>query len=71
VVDLKGFEPLTSSMPWKRAPNCATGPRKVTPSSIRRLVQACQGFWFVLIDFENVDQLGELEDGPNPARRLQ
>ena len=27
MVDLKGFEPLTSSMPWKRAPNCATGPR--------------------------------------------
>jgi hypothetical protein len=27
LVDLKGFEPLTSSMPWKRAPNCATGPR--------------------------------------------
>lgn len=26
MVDLKGFEPLTSSMPWKRAPNCATGP---------------------------------------------
>ena len=26
-MDLKGFEPLTSSMPWKRAPNCATGPR--------------------------------------------
>ncbi len=26
LVDLKGFEPLTSSMPWKRAPNCATGP---------------------------------------------
>jgi hypothetical protein len=29
-VDLKGFEPLTSSMPWKRAPNCATGPRLVS-----------------------------------------
>ena len=28
LVDLKGFEPLTSSMPWKRAPNCATGPRR-------------------------------------------
>jgi hypothetical protein len=28
-VDLKGFEPLTSSMPWKRAPNCATGPQAV------------------------------------------
>lgn len=26
LVDLKGFEPLTSSMPWRRAPNCATGP---------------------------------------------
>ena len=26
VVDLDGFEPSTSSMPWKRAPNCATGP---------------------------------------------
>jgi hypothetical protein len=25
-VDLVGFEPTTSSMPWKRAPNCATGP---------------------------------------------
>ena len=26
MVDLEGFEPSTSSMPWKRAPNCATGP---------------------------------------------
>jgi hypothetical protein len=26
MVDLVGFEPTTSSMPWKRAPNCATGP---------------------------------------------
>ena len=25
-MDLDGFEPSTSSMPWKRAPNCATGP---------------------------------------------
>ncbi len=25
-MDLIGFEPMTSSMPWKRAPNCATGP---------------------------------------------
>ena len=28
MVDLVGFEPTTSSMPWKRAPNCATGPLK-------------------------------------------
>jgi hypothetical protein len=27
LVDLVGFEPTTSSMPWKRAPNCATGPQ--------------------------------------------
>ncbi len=26
LVDLVGFEPTTSSMPWKRAPSCATGP---------------------------------------------
>ena len=27
VVELRGFEPLTSSMPWKRATNCAIAPR--------------------------------------------
>ena len=27
LVDLTGIEPVTSSMPWKRAPSCATGPR--------------------------------------------
>src|SRR6202047_2568107 len=26
LVDLAGIEPTTSSMPWKRAPSCATGP---------------------------------------------
>ena len=26
LVDLVGIEPMTSSMPWKRAPSCATGP---------------------------------------------
>ena len=29
VVELRGFEPLTSSMPWKRATNCAIAPRAV------------------------------------------
>ncbi len=28
LVDLVRFELTTSSMPWKRAPNCATGPRE-------------------------------------------
>ena len=26
-VELRGFEPLTSSMPWKRATNCAIAPK--------------------------------------------
>ncbi len=26
-VELRGFEPLTSSMPWKRATNCAIAPQ--------------------------------------------
>jgi hypothetical protein len=29
LVDLVRFELTTSSMPWKRAPNCATGPSGV------------------------------------------
>lgn len=32
-VELRGFEPLTSSMPWKRATNCAIAPYRVSPSS--------------------------------------
>ena len=30
-VELRGFEPLTSSMPWKRAANCAIAPYQVSP----------------------------------------
>ena len=30
VVELRGFEPLTSSMPWKRATNCAIAPSGTT-----------------------------------------
>jgi hypothetical protein len=32
LVDLVGIEPTTSSMPWSRAPSCATGPRLQTKS---------------------------------------
>jgi hypothetical protein len=31
MVDLVGIEPTTSSMPWKRAPSCATGPQSYFP----------------------------------------
>ena len=34
LVDLIGIEPMTSSMPWKRAPSCATGPLSRKDSSI-------------------------------------
>ena len=33
-VEHRGFEPLTSSMPWKRATNCANAPR-ATLSGLR------------------------------------
>ncbi len=31
-VEHRGFEPLTSSMPWKRATNCANAPGGLSPS---------------------------------------
>jgi hypothetical protein len=36
LVDLVGIEPTTSSMPWKRAPSCATGPRLKTKKPTAR-----------------------------------
>ena len=37
MVDLVGIEPTTSSMPWKRAPSCATGPRTGTLPVVVRI----------------------------------
>jgi integrase len=34
LVDLIGIEPMTSSMPWKRAPSCATGPHREDVTSL-------------------------------------
>jgi hypothetical protein len=33
-VDLIGIEPMTSSMPWKRAPSCATGPHAARDATL-------------------------------------
>jgi hypothetical protein len=33
LVDLIGIEPMTSSMPWKRAPSCATGPHAASDAT--------------------------------------
>jgi len=38
VVELRGFEPLTSSMPWKRATNCAIAPLWVWPEGRRPIL---------------------------------
>ena len=37
-----GFEPVTSSMPWKRAPNCANAPSVVYNTTIASL---CKSFF--------------------------
>src|SRR5579872_6504351 len=35
-VELRGFEPLTPSMPWRCATSCATAPREPDPTGLRR-----------------------------------
>ncbi len=46
-VDLEGFEPSTSSMPLRRAPNCATGPPCVVHSTAHSTLKPyfCQSNW--------------------------
>lgn len=46
VVDLRGFEPLTSSMRTRRATNCATGPEASTlPRPIGPLEREAGSYW--------------------------
>ena len=33
-VEHRGFEPLTSSMPWKRATNCANAPENIPEGAV-------------------------------------
>ena len=40
LVDLVGIEPTTSSMPWKRAPSCATGPLRGKKALDQRLIHS-------------------------------
>ena len=39
-MDLVGIEPTTSSMPWKRAPSCATGPQEKSGTDFQPLILA-------------------------------
>ena len=43
-MDLVGIEPTTSSMPWKRAPSCATGPLTFNSFSLTKpaFVNVCK-----------------------------
>ena len=46
LVDLAGFEPATSSVRLKRAPNCATGPRQVAKLYLSgRSLSSCPHIW--------------------------
>src|SRR5277367_2164617 len=42
VVEPAGFEPATSSMPSRRAPNCATAPRKTKQSACPYSTPSCK-----------------------------
>ena len=61
-MDLKGFEPLTSSMPWKRAPNCATGPHPANAGGIFNYDNILFSMdrnlaWEILCEFTKSDSL--------------
>ncbi len=67
LVDLVRFELTTSSMPWKRAPNCATGPPGVNSSYCNTPVPPPSPFynrkmtreqaWDILCEFTKSDSL--------------
>ena len=62
LVDLVRFELTTSSMPWKRAPNCATGPRGGVLYTIYHCVRYHgrmnrEQAWELLCEFTKSDSL--------------
>ena len=55
LVDLVRFELTTSSMPWKRAPNCATGPNRGTSIIVADMKR--NEAWEILCEFTKSDSL--------------
>ena len=51
-----GFEPMTSSMPLKRAPNCATGPQASSIHYSTRMIDRDQA-WQILCEFTKSENL--------------
>ena len=72
LVDLERFELSTSSMPWKRAPNCATGPHEA--KYVLRIAQAyCPELFKKVLSFFlrfSIDGGGR-EGAQSNGRRLQ
>ena len=62
-MDLVRFELTTSSMPWKRAPNCATGPlggfcsQYITPALATMVDMDRLQAWDILCEFTKSDSL--------------
>ncbi len=48
-MDLVGIEPTTSSMPWKRAPSCATGPREYDNKFHEGLTSTILAYWLLIV----------------------
>ena len=48
-MDLVGIEPTTSSMPWKRAPSCATGPREKDRKFHEGLTSTILAYWLLIV----------------------
>ena len=48
-MDLVGIEPTTSSMPWKRAPSCATGPRDKDSKFHEGLTSTILAYWLLIV----------------------
>jgi hypothetical protein len=69
LVDLVGIEPTTSSMPWKRAPSCATGPhekrctRRLKQFNSRLLAIDSQTLWRLLASLSARQILGVAQFG--------
>ena len=74
IVEHRGFEPLTSSMPWKRATNCANAPLLVETSlGLAWPLRASS----ILGDWSHNHQTGVIptnsasQPGPSPSRRSE
>ena len=69
LVEPMGFEPTTSSMPSRRAPNCATAPPgQFRDVSIRALASSMRGRQSVVVDARNII-MPSLEFSTNPDKR--